>query len=472
MALATIRADREPIAGLAEPGRQRMRGPLRWLGEACLITAAVTMACALAFSPPARANTLSFDDSDGLHRRTIAHTQRLRDYDNAKKYGAETMQDRPRRPWEPDGWRFGNFLVFPTLGVAIESDDNIYWSQRHRESDLRTDINPVIKLQSRFPRHRMKVVLGARSVNHLRYKNLDFVEGFGHLETSFHFDHAHTISIALTSNFLHEDRADPVAPENARTRVPSWYNRAVIGITRDVGRLYGTFSLRLEDNDYFDVIAFDGSTIDQDIRDIRRLTNELSLGYRISPGYEWLAKVRLIRQWTLGTGTFNRNGTGYEALSGLAFELNPLIRMRVLGGYGAITYDHAGYDPTASWLIEAQATWLATQRMTIYTTINRAYADAIATDGSAFINTNIIGRLEYEVWRNLIVNATAEYHQTDFVGLERIDQSWSATLGVDYLHTKNWKFDAKIKYDYRYSPTDPQFATSRTRIRVGAKLRF
>ena len=77
---------------------------------------AVVVCLSWLVSGPARAVDLGPGD---LPTDTIASRERLRDYDEAKKFGAARVTDLGKD--EPEGIRFGNFVFFPSVGTDRKS---------------------------------------------------------------------------------------------------------------------------------------------------------------------------------------------------------------------------------------------------------------------------------------------------------------------------------------------------------------
>lgn len=448
----------------AEP---RQRHQLR----ACGLLAGATMATATMplLAPPAMA--LDLDADGGLITETVASRDRLRTYDNIKQYGAETVSSRDRAFVQPDGLRAGNYQIFPSIGTAVVFDDNLLGTNLERISDFRSEVTPQIKFQSQLPRHVLDLSLGGKIVNHLNQTDQDYASANARLDGALHFDHAHTISLNALAALEHEERSDITSPRDAGGPVEVHHSRLLGGFTRDVGRLYGTFSGGFERWDYQDTISGTGTPLDQDSRDLDVVSAQLKLGYRFSPGYEIVGKLRALKQWNRGDAVSDYDGIGYEAMAGVAFETNPLLRWRLLGGYGIREYEQASINSIASSLIEGQVQWLATQRMTIYGTASRSIVDRMGSELGGRVETLVRGKIEYELAHNLVATLDAELKDSDFIGVARQDRSWSARIGLDYYYTKNWLFTFGYEHQFRDS-NDNDYDLTRNRFTVGAKLRF
>jgi hypothetical protein len=422
--------------------------------------------------PGEGARALDLDDGDEEFAHTPAYREGLKTWDNIKRYGAERIVDRSRKAFQPDGIRAGNYLIFPEVGSRSVFDDNIFAIPDNRVGDIRHELEPKIKFESHLPRHVLDFAIGGKLVSYLEHDEFDHIDGFASLKGALHFDHAHTLSANFLSAFEHEDLLEPLAPKNAAEQTPVWHNRAKLGARRDAGRLYGSMGFAVESWDYQDVKARDGSTVDQDLRDAAIYSTDLELGYRFSPGYELRTRFRALRQETRGEDDKDRDGCGYEGLAGLASEINPLLRWRLLGGYGVRDYDSPGTANAGASLLEAEIEWLPTQLMTVTGTARRRISDEVASeDAGGFIESALAAKLDYELARNLVFTVQGEYRDVDFNGDDRHDRYYMAKAGLDFYYTKNWLVSMSYEHQVRESNENENDLT-RNRVWIGAKLRF
>ncbi len=429
---------------------------------------AIVASCALA----GRAAALDLGN-EGLGRSdTVAYQDGLKKWDNAKRFGAERVVDRDRTLFQPDGVRSGNYVVYPALGTTVLFDDNIYATNTNRVSDVRFEIVPVVRAKSDLPRHVLDFAVGAKLTEYARHSELNTADFRFAMDGALHFDHAHTLALSVLSALDHEDRAAPDAPRNAAEKTEVFHNRAVVGLKRDAGRLYASFGASIERWDFQNVKARDGSIIDQEQRDMQIGAANTMLGYRFSPGYEMQAKLRVLRQDNFGPTTTNYSAYGYEVLAGVAAEINPLLRWRLLGGYGVRDYDTAQLGTPGNGLIEAELQWLPTQLTTFTASARRAYSEGIYGEGGGGrIDTVFGARLEYEVLRNLVFTIGGEYRASDFFGEDRHDRVTTGRISADYYYTKNWLFSLAYEHlDQRSNIQEDNIV--RNRVWLSTKLRF
>lgn len=436
----------------------------RWIRAAIAIIASAGLAT--------RALALDLSD-EGLGREdTIAYREGLRRWDNAKRFGAERVSDRDRTLYQPDGMRSGNYTIYPTLGTTVVFDDNIYATSKDRVSDVRFEVVPVVRAKSELPRHILDFAVGAKLTEYVSHQELNTADFRFNMDGALHFDHAHTLAISVLSAFEHEDRAAPDAPRNAAEKTAVFHNRMVAGLKRDAGRMWASFGATIERWDFQDVKARDGSTIDQDNRDTQIASVNTMLGYRFSPGFELQGKLRMLRQTSLGAASPDLSAYGYEAVAGLAAEISPLLRWRLLGGYGVRDYDSAQLKTAGNAILEGEIQWLPTQLMTVTAMVRRAYAEGIYGDGAGGrIDNSISAKVEYEALRNLVFTLSGEYRESDFFAEVRRDRVTTARIGADYYYTKNWLFSLSYEHETQRSNIEADNIT-RNRIWLGAKLRY
>lgn len=437
-----------------------------------LLTCASFSAILVAFAArPVRADDLNLDDIDGLNTTTIAKQQRDEIWDQRELYGAETVAGHSRAFAKPDGIRAGNYIISPEARGLVTYDDNIFSSNKQKEWDIRSELDPAVRFQSHLPRHVLDFSLDGKLVDFAQHADQNYADIKGRLDGALHFDSAHTLSASVLSSLGHDERSSPSFPYVARDPVEIIHNKAAVGITRDVGRLYGTISAAAESWNYADNVRLDGKPLNLDSRDTQAYSTQLRFGYRISPGYDFVGKVRGIKKLNEGEGGIDQDSLGYEALAGLAFETDPLLRWRIMGGYGIRDYEKAGLPSLTTTLLEGSVEWLPTQRLTIYGTITRRINETGGPDGGAALQTGGELRADYEIYHNLLLNAGLYIRDDKSTTAGSDELTYGGRIGLEYYFDKNWLFTFAYQHDVRESDSDSR-NMDRNRFTIGATLRF
>ncbi|MEO1543559.1 MAG: outer membrane beta-barrel protein, partial [Pseudomonadota bacterium] len=312
---------------------------------------------------------------------------------------------------------------------------------------------------------------GGRFVEFLDNPDQNFVAGAALMQGALHFDHAHTLSVSLSSDLGYEERGSQTVPIAAAEPVPVWANEATIGITRDVGKLYGTLSAQFIHRDYYDIKALNGTTLDQDLRDSTQYSTQLSAGYRFSPGFEAISKIRYVRQDSIDKANPFIDSDGYEALAGLSFETSPLLRWRLLAGYGIRNYDHPELENFGTSLLEGHVEWLPTERMTVSSSLSRKVETIDAADDGGRVETALSATIDYDIANNMVMSIGGGISNSDFIGTNRDDWTYAGNINFEYFLNKNWSFT--INYDHEVRDSNlAAFDYTRHRVGIGAKMKF
>jgi hypothetical protein len=434
-----------------------------------VIGAAAVAALTVVGTTPVTA--LDINAEPGLLTETVGTRDRLKYYDSSKIYGAASVSEKPRVFLMPDGVRLGSFLTFPSVTETGIYDTNIFGSAKNPEADWRSELKAAVSSQSQFSRHQLLFNVDGTLVNYLENTDQDHVDGGAHIRGSFDIDHANAVAASVHTELKHEDRSASTASRDAAEPVPVWTNTISAGITHDVGKLYGTISATAQTSDYFSVKAFDGSKLNQDYRDQTLYSGTLRAGYRFSPGFEAIGKLRTLRATNEGDAITDRDSYGYEATTGLSFETNPVLKWALVGGYGIRDYDRNDLDTFATYLVEGQVEWQPTQRLTLYGTARRTIDDALGAEDGGRVSTAIELRAEYELYHDLVGAITASAIEGEYIGLDRTDYNYSAGTELNYFYTKNMLLTLGYEYGSRNSSQD-DFDLTRHQVRLGGKLRF
>lgn len=430
---------------------------------------ATALAAVLILPRPAIA--LNDTNPTGLITETIASRERKADYDNSKSYGAQRVKDRIGQNYAPMGLRIGNFIVNPSAETRVIYDDNIYASNDNRVADVITELIPTVEIKSSLPRHVLNFAFGGKMALYADHSSENYTDAFASFNGALHIDHAHTLALSAKTELEHEQRDELSAIRLAAEPVPLHHSKVSLGLTRDVGRLYGTISATAEHFDYSDVRSLEGGMLDQDYRDGDRFAAQLRAAYRMSPGYEVVGKLKLLRHLNDQDGYSDLSFTGYEAVVGLQFESNPLLRWRLLGGYGIRDFDDPTAETSATTLLEGQVEWLPTEKVTIYGSVAREFNDFAGENYNGWIETSIKAGVEYEIYNNLFLKLGANLAQADFQGVDRTDRIYSGEIGLEYYMNKNWLFTFSYEHIERLSSVDA-YDLSDNKFMIGAKLRF
>ena len=235
----------------------------------------------------------------------------------AVTYG-ETVTSRQRPELDPLGIRAAGFLIYPSLAVGEQYNDNIFADDTGEVDDFITFIRPGVKVNSDWNNHALNFRADANIGKYADNGDEDFEDyAFG---TDGRLDITRNQSLfanALYSH-LHQNRGDPDDPQGRNQGEYDLYT-----VTGGYNHTFNRLSVRLEGTgvgyDYDNITADDGSTIIQDDRDRTDAIGTLRAAYELSPGYSaFLLGSYINRSYDIERdqdGT-QRSSDGYEVAVG------------------------------------------------------------------------------------------------------------------------------------------------------------
>ncbi len=420
-----------------------------------------------------RARAQDIGASALAYMETLAWRDSLKNWDQIKSYGAERIIDRIRPEYQPLGVRLpAGHLLFPTVGLKTIWDDNLFLDQgANKRGTLRTEVEARAKMLSQLPRHMFNVDISGRFTGFKDYDDLSYTDGRIFAEARIDIDAGNVIGGTAQRSLQHEDRFAAEAPRAAAEAVPMLTDRVELAYLHDQGRLTTLIGMDARQEDYTDVRAYDGSTLDQDGRDNTLIGGFARVGYRFSPGYQTFLAARINRQEFKESFSAAQNSTGYRSEIGVHLEANPLLRFQFAGGYDFIDVDNSELADTGALSWRAEMQWLPTERMTITVENKRVLEQSTAGGTYGLLSTTYSGILQYDIYHDLEMKLELTRFDQEFLGTDRLDGTWIAGAQLDYWVNRNAKLTLGYEYRTRDS-TDAALDYEDNRFLAGVKVSF
>ena len=191
----------------------------------------------------------------------------------------------------------------------------------------------------------------------------------------------------------------------------------------------------------------------QSYRDRVVVMPAVTVGYEFSPRRSALVLVRdSVSSYTNPQSGFpTRNYNDLAVLAGLDYDLNGILRFRILGGYEVRTFSASAYKTIQSPVVEASAAWNPTNLTTITGTAQRRIQDSADEDTAAFTETSVRVRVDHEYLRNVRLRATAGYYIDEYGQGGGNQNLITVGTGVDYFLNRNVSLSASYDFAARTS---------------------
>ncbi len=405
-----------------------------------------------------------------------ARTEAAREWDRArgrtKQYGASRVKDSTPSGYKPLGLRLGNFTFYPSLETRLGYDSNTNGSSLDPKSDNIAETRADMHLRWDQSRHSFDFAFGGRFLKYTRGTQSDRMEGYATASADLQINHAHSLNLSAKSEYVQIDAFSADRPGTGTEPLLVWHHRAGAGFKRDAGRLWAALGLTADTWRYQPTADAPRSPFDYTGNNLDLVAATATIGYRFSPGYELLGRLRGLRQVSPdATPGTELDAVGMEALAGVSAEINPLLTWKIMGGYTTRNFDR-DLPSINSSLGSLEITWLPMSLLTVNARLAREVSETTTTTGATgILDDSLRIRMDYEAMRNLIFTIQGEYHNLEFIGTSRTDQLYAGHLGLQYLLNRN--FALTLQYDHQLRESKgATTALQRDRIMLGGKLTF
>lgn len=383
------------------------------------------------------------------------------------------VQDRARPDYDALGIRAGSFLLFPSLNLSTEFNDNVNATKNDTDSAIVGIVAPNLSLQSDWSRHSLNVDIGSESGFYSSQDNNNY--------TDLHFDTNGTVEITrdniLSGLFnvrrLHDDRSSPDVTEIDNDLPRYWLINPELQYRHNFNRFFTVVGGGYRRYD------FDGpSSENLNERDRNEYGPQARVGYEISPRLNVFGQGRYTwREYDTKEQPENakRNSHGYQVTVGSQVDITGLIFGEIGLSYNAREFDSDEFRDVNGWGGNGKLTWNVTPLTTIVGELTSEILETtVVYDGdvanSDFQNTFSID-VTHELLRNLLINANGAYIRDDFQGTSRVDNVFLVGGGVTYLLNRNFSLDATYTFqDRRSDDSNSEYSRNLFLVGLTAKL--
>ena len=360
-----------------------------------------------------------------------------------------TVLSRRRPEYDPPGIQLGEITIRPNLTEALGFDDNVLASRSHRgsavvetagqldtaysHSDTTADVNLTVD-DLEFPEESRQSYTdwtAAASGSHQ----------FGRDLLTVSYTHLNLFQTARDLDTPQLDQAIPYRVDTARLSYRAMFSRLFVQPTLDVS--------------YFD---FNNGTVlgqpyIQTYRNRTVVQPGVTLGYELAPNRNLVVVVRdaVASYRDQPAGQPRRDFNDVSVLGGLDFNTGGLFRYRLLAGFENRTFSSQQIKTIQAPVVEAEVIYSPTGLTTVTASASRRVQDSADEATFAVTETAVALRVDHEVRRNVLVNATGEYAQDSFTQGQGQQELFTAGAGVTWLLNRNLQLGGRYDFTRRVS---------------------
>lgn len=366
----------------------------------------------------------------------------------------DTVLTRPRPDYDPVGVTMGGFILYSDVDVQESYNSNVFYTPNNPKGDFITSVNPSVDLKSNWGEHALNfhgdidnVTYAKNSVNNF----FDYsVSSDGRLDI---YNDAR-----LYGGVGYAVRHLPIySPNNvAGTQAPVQYSDLSGNIAGE--KEFNRLSFRLDGNydsyRYNDAVltaAAGGGISRQSLEDYDEEKVSLRTGYEIVPGRQvYVLTAGDFRNYANSTDLtgYNRTSTGYTLAVGTRYDLTGITFIDGYVGYRQQMYSDSRLPTMSGPAAGLQLTWNVTPLTTVTGSVTRDVQETILAGSSGYFSTLSQVKVDHELLRNLLLNASLGYENDDFSGINRTDNYYLAGIGAKYLINHN--FWGSLGYNFAH----------------------
>ena len=375
---------------------------------------------------------------------------------NFNRNQSTAVLDRAQGQFGADGIHAGAFSIFPTVGVLLGADDNIYATASNKKSDVFLDLSPAIEARSLWSRHSLSAGFTSDITQ--------YASATSENTTSWDVHAAGLYDVAsflqFTGSLRHArgylSRSSFEAFDQTKKPIGFDTDTVSAGFKLTGNRLRLLGSVDHSEQKYENGVSSTNPAVI--IPETER--NNVNTNYSARVDYALSPDVSLFVNLQTNKRTYGNlalyESTGNTVSLGTSFDLNHLARGEVELGSQSQNYKKSGLGKQSSSYARAKVLYFPTELTTVTGTASRSYVDTpYLGANTTSLQTQLGLSVDHELLRNLILSANLLHSKYEYQGVVREDKSDSFGFGARYYLSRR----TYVKVDYAYQKYDASGAS-------------
>jgi hypothetical protein len=385
----------------------------------------------------------------------------------------------PRRPkplaeedaFAPLGVRAGVFLLRPALEITTGHDSNPARVSDARGSAL-VIVAPELKVNSDWERHELTAnIRGSYS----DYPSVPLVDRpFLDAKVDGRIDVTRDTRIDLETRYILSTE-NPGSPnlQAGLAKLPIYTDiGGIAGIDRRFNRLDISLKGTLDRFDYRNSLLTDGTSSSNKDRDYNQYGVQARAGYEITPGLKPFIELDAdarVHDLSLDRFGFDRDSDALTPKAGTTFEITRKLTGEISVGYLTRTYKDPRLADLRGLIADASLVWTATGLTSVKLTASSAADESTVPGVSGLFRRDAGIEVDHAFRRWLLGTLKVGWGLDDYVGLDREDRRYSASLGLVYKLSREMQLKGELRQAWLRSNVSGVDYTA-TAILVGLRL--
>jgi hypothetical protein len=359
------------------------------------------------------------------------------------------VRDRMRPDYDPQGISVGSFYFLPALGLDVVNDDNIFASPNNPKADTFFIVKPQVRLNSDWSTHAFNLHASADVLRYAHQTSENTEDYDVGVDGRYDIDQAFHLNGLLDYSDLTQPRTVSDLTVALARPLRYQYSHLTASASKTFNALQLVGSVDRSGFRYRDNADLNGNPVSEQALDRTVWIFTGRSAYLFNPDDSiFLQTTYNERFYDLGppAAPANRNSHGVEIDVGTEFNITNLIRSSLQAGYLQQFFDGATETPPEP-VIHGRIQWFVTGLTTVSFDVDRRFADSDNTGTLGYISLTGEGRVDHELYRNIILTVDGGYIKNEYSDIDRNDTIWSAGARATWLVNRIFR----VECDYRHS---------------------
>jgi hypothetical protein len=387
--------------------------------------------------------------------------------------------DRKPVEYQSPGIRLGRFLLQPSVELAWENNDNIFYIENKKISDSIIHIRPELNLKSDWSRHSLNFSAYADIAKYNDFGSEDYEDWAVSLDGRIDVKRKSAFSYTASYVQLHENRS---SPDDVGGIKPTEFTFSGfdVGYIHTFNRLTADLIYDSKDTDYSNNLNSDGDILDNQDRDRTRDALALRMSYEIAGQravFIGATRNRVDYDQAINNDGVSRSSDGYGFQGGLSFDITGLLVGDMYLQYLNQKYDNSDFNGVDGFGLGAGLNWTPTRVTNINLRFANTPQETTQSGTSGYFSSLYSVRIQHELRRSLLANLRFSYtdnnYQNNGVGGDSLDDTQVYRYGIGLSYLINRHIDISSGYFYekqRANSTTFEYTTNHWFVTLGFEL--
>jgi hypothetical protein len=224
--------------------------------------------------------------------------------------------------------------------------------------------------------------------------------------------------------------------------------------------------------DYANSLLTDGTSVSNKDRNYNQYGVQARAGYEFAPGLKPFVELdvdKRVHDFTVDSSGFDRDSDGITPKAGTTFEITRKLTGEISVGYLTRTYKDPRLPDLRGLIADASLVWTATGLTSVKLTAGSAADESTMPGVSGLFRRDVGIGVDHAFRRWLIGTLKVGWGRDDYVGLNREDKRYAASLGLVYKLSRELQLKGELRESWLRSNVSGADYTA-TALLVGLRL--